>query len=58
MAFSGYTGQYLRRLAKKGMIRAVKKGHFWLLDQQSLNEYMEAAIENRDKRFGPREEDE
>ena len=58
MAFSGYTGQYLRKMAGKGMIRAMKKGHFWLIDQESLRNYMEAAIENEDRRFGPREEDE
>ncbi len=55
--FSGYTDQYLRRIAKEGRIGAVKFGHFWMISQSSLQAYMERASDRNltDKRFGPRE---
>ena len=56
VAFSGYTEQYIRRLARKGRIGAVKFGHFWMVHRQSLKKYMRHAKRegNRDQRFGPR----
>ncbi len=55
---SGYTGQYLRRMARKGRIRALKRGHFWLIELKSLQAYMQRAEKAQDGRFGPRELDE
>jgi hypothetical protein len=54
---SGYSEQYLRRLARQQVIRAVKFGHFWMIDQRSLQEYLDQAASKyeQDKRFGPRE---
>jgi excisionase family DNA binding protein len=52
---SGYTGQYLRRMARSGRIRALKRGPFWLVELASLQAYLKAAQSTRDKRFGPRE---
>ena len=58
MRESGYTGQYLRRMAKTGKVRAVKRGHFWLVDLHSLRAYarMTEEVSQSDKRYGPREE--
>jgi helix-turn-helix protein len=55
--FSGYSEQYMRRLARRKAIKAIKFGHAWMIDQQSLEEYMDRAVTYRlvDKRFGPRE---
>jgi excisionase family DNA binding protein len=52
---SGYTGQYLRRMARNGRIRALKCGPFWLVELASLQAYLKAAQSTGDKRFGPRE---
>ena len=56
--YSGYKDQYLRRLAREGIIDAVKFGHVWLVHEESLQAYMELARMrgSRDKRFGPRED--
>ena len=57
---SGYTGQYLRRMARQGRIRALKWGHMWMIDLQSLQAYIDRAesLGAEDKRFGPREVEE
>ena len=54
---TGYSEQYLRRLVRRQVIRAVKFGHFWLVDQRSLQDYIERAARKyeQDRRFGPRE---
>lgn len=52
--FSGYTEQYLRRMSRAGKIEAIKRGHFWLVNRQSLEAYMARAAGVEDKRFGPR----
>jgi len=54
---SGYSEQYLRRLARRGGIRAIKFGHFWMIDARSLEAYLERARQMNagDRRFGPRE---
>ena len=58
VAYSGYADQYLRRLAREGIIHAVKFGHVWLVHEESLQAYMDQArrLGSRDKRFGPRED--
>ena len=55
---SGYAEQYVRRMAKTGMIRAVKRGHFWLVERASLEAYLQAARRTDDRRYGPRDVDE
>ena len=54
---SGYSEQYLRRLVRRQIIRAVKFGHFWMVDLRSLQEYRDQAANKnqQDKRYGPRE---
>lgn len=54
---TGYTDQYLRRMANEGRVRAIKRGHFWLLERTSLTAYLRAAHQTSDRRFGPREEE-
>jgi excisionase family DNA binding protein len=53
---TGYTDQYLRRMAKEGKILALKWGHMWMLHRASLKEYARRAESTQDKRFGPRED--
>ena len=53
---SGYTAQYLRRLARRGRLPAFKVGHVWVVDADSLDRYRAQADANEDQRFGPREE--
>ncbi len=57
---SGYAEQYLRRLARRGVIRSIKFGHFWMLNAQSLQAYLSQAqsLNSNDRRFGPREREE
>ena len=54
VSHSGYTEQYLRRLARANKIHAIKFGHFWMVDVESLETYMAGAHKTDDKRFGPR----
>jgi excisionase family DNA binding protein len=51
---SGYTDQYVRRMARDGKVEALKRGHFWLIERASLVAYMKNARRTEDKRFGPR----
>jgi len=55
--YSGYSEQYLRRMARGGEIRAVKFGFFWMIERASLEAYLERARSKNteDKRFGPRD---
>ena len=53
---SGYTAQYLRRLARRGKLPAFKVGHVWVVDADSLDRYRAQADTTKDQRFGPREE--
>lgn len=55
---SGYTGQYLRRMAREGRIDAIKFGKVWMINRQSLEAYMARAERMQDRRFGPRDRDE
>jgi excisionase family DNA binding protein len=54
---SGYTAQYLRRMARQGRIQAMKFGHFWMVNLESLQSYMERiqSLGVDDKRYGPRD---
>lgn len=56
VARSGYSPQYLRRLARRGRLTALKVGHFWLVDANALETYRMQADTSADQRFGPREE--
>ena len=56
VALSGYTEQYIRRMARRGKIVALKFGHFWMVHRESLATYLRLAHDARlrDGRFGPR----
>ena len=54
--WTGYAGQYLRRMAREGRILALKWGHLWMVHRTSLQEYVQQAENTEDKRFGPRED--
>jgi excisionase family DNA binding protein len=53
---SGYTDQYLRRMAKEGRIYALKVGQFWLISRRSLQAFMDHANTKgeQDSRYGPK----
>lgn len=55
---SGYTGQYLRRMAREGRIDAIKFGKIWMINRRSLDVYMARAARMQDRRFGPRDREE
>jgi excisionase family DNA binding protein len=57
---SGYTAQYLRRMARQGRIQAMKFGHFWMVNLESLQRYIERtqSLGIDDRRYGPREANE
>jgi excisionase family DNA binding protein len=54
---SGYTAQYLRRMARQGRIQAMKFGHFWMVNLESLQDYIERSqsLGIEDRRYGPRD---
>jgi len=56
-ALSGYGEQYLRRIARRGWVAGIRRGHFWLVQRQSLLDYLAAAeaSQRRDSRYGPRQ---
>ncbi len=51
---SGYHVNYLRKLIRRGDIRGRKVSIVWLIDRQSLLDYMAQAAESEDKRRGPK----
>jgi hypothetical protein len=54
--FSGYSNQYIRRLARDGRIRGLKIAHIWMIELVSLTRYLADVQETQagDARFGPR----
>ncbi len=48
---SGYSENYVRDLAKKGKIRAEKKGNMFWVHSESLRAYMAAMKEAGTQRF-------
>jgi excisionase family DNA binding protein len=51
---SGYHPEYLRRLTRKGVIKARKFGIVWQVSRNSLITYLQKAKSSEDKRKGPR----
>jgi excisionase family DNA binding protein len=51
---SGYNAEHLRRLVRSGEINARKFGSVWQINRRSLEQYLEQAGEQKDKRWGPR----
>jgi len=51
---TGYNAQYLRRLLRSGKLEGVKVGQVWLVNLDSLQEYLGRALNSDDLRFGPK----
>ena len=51
---SRYLVNYLRKLIRRGDIRGRKVSIVWLIDRQSLLDYMAQAKQSEDKRRGPK----
>ena len=51
---SGYSLQYVQRLARQGHIGAQKKSRTWWVDRDRFVGYLEAMVARDDKRAGPR----
>jgi hypothetical protein len=51
---SGYHPEYIRRLIRDGDIDAKKFSIVWQIRRESLNNYIESAKSQSDKRFTPK----
>ena len=51
---SGYSMQYIRRLLRLNRIAGLKVGQVWLIEIESLKEYLNFALKSEDQRFSPR----
>ncbi|MEM7334750.1 MAG: helix-turn-helix domain-containing protein [Chloroflexota bacterium] len=51
---SGYHLIHLRRLLRAGEIEGQKFGTVWQVSKQSLETYLETAVNSNDKRWGPK----
>ena len=51
---SGYSLQYVQRLARQGHIGAQKKSRAWWVDRDTFLGYLRAMTARDDKRAGPR----
>jgi excisionase family DNA binding protein len=52
--FSSYSLQYLRRLLRFGKIDGLKIGQVWLIEKDSLENYLNQAFKSSDQRFRPK----
>ena len=50
--YSGYSQQYLRRLLRRKKIIGSKVGQLWVIDIDTLEDYLELGVYSKDKRFG------
>lgn len=51
--FSGYNQQYLRRLLRENIFLSKRIGQMWLIDLDSLLDYLRIGEQSQDKRYGP-----
>jgi hypothetical protein len=51
---SGYHPEYIRRLTRKGVVKAHKFGTVWQVSRVSLLTYLRKADSSEDQRKGPR----
>ena len=51
---SGYSKQYIRRLLRMDRLVGLKIGQVWLVDIDSLNDYLNHAMKSVDQRFSPK----
>ena len=50
---SGYHSEYIRELARNGLIRAQKFGYVWQIDKTSLQNYL-IKVNKKGQRRGPK----
>ena len=55
IALSGFSPDYLRRLAREGTLPAQKVGRTWLFDRDALDEYKQRMIELGTAKHAPKE---
>jgi excisionase family DNA binding protein len=53
-AATGYNAEYIRRLVRNKEIEAVKIGFVWLINGDSLKDYIERVEDLDDSRYGPK----
>lgn len=51
---TGYNPEYIRRLIRNEDVEAVKVGNVWLIKIDSLMDYINAATQLDDGRYGPK----
>jgi hypothetical protein len=51
---SGYSMQYIRRLLRLDRLEGIKIGQVWLVEINSLDEYLNHALKSDDQRYSPR----
>jgi|APSaa5957512622_1039677.scaffolds.fasta_scaffold53661_2 hypothetical protein len=51
---SGYSMQYIRRLLRLDRLSGLKIGQVWLVEIDSLNDYLDHALKSVDQRFSPK----
>jgi len=51
--YSGYNGQYLRRLLRVGRLEGKRIGQVWLIKLSSLEAHLRKGQLSRDQRYGP-----
>lgn len=56
-ALTGYTQAYMRQLALRGLIPAVKAGRDWLLERKALVEFAQRMQALGDSKHNPWKED-
>ena len=52
--YSGYSMQYIRRLLRLDRLTGKKIGQVWLVEIDSLNDYLNHALISVDQRFSPK----
>jgi hypothetical protein len=51
---TGYSMQYIRRLLRLDRLAGLKIGQVWLVEIDSLNDYLNHAMGSVDQRFSPK----
>ena len=51
---SGYSMQYIRRLLRLDRLAGKKIGQVWLVEINSLSDYLNHALKSVDQQFSPR----
>ena len=55
VSLSGYNLPHLRRLIREDKIQGQKFGRTWMVNKDSLIDYLEKAKQSGDKRWGPKQ---